>query len=88
MKNGLDYYAPSPKRAESRASSGGVKKSRDVNNYQKPQGPIGISRVGVGLGGVNHGPCGTQGHHDDLVGVSGSPGLHGEGRGMGTNRKG
>ena len=88
MKNGLDYYAPTPKRAESRASSGGVKKSRDVNDYQKPQGPIGISRIGVGLGGSNLGNCGTQGPHGGGDGESGSPGLHGESRGMGTNRKG
>jgi hypothetical protein len=78
------------KHMEPRASRGGVMKARDVNMYQPPQGPIGINRTpGPGLGGVNLGHCGTQGeHYVSTDGGSGSPGLHGENRGMGTNRKG
>ncbi len=56
--------------------------------YCPPTGPIGISRVGVGLGGENCGPAGTQGKYDTPVSESGSPGLHGRDKGMGTNRKG
>lgn len=72
-----------------RATSGGIKSARDVRNYQPPQGPIGISRVGVGLGGHNCGPCGTQGPYESTGdGASGSPGLGGKNRGMGSNRRG
>jgi hypothetical protein len=28
--------------------------------YSPPQGPTGQMRQGVGLGGTNHGQCGTQ----------------------------
>lgn len=63
---------------------------RDVLNYQPPQGPIGIMRTpGPGLGGANLGCCGTQGQRSSTGdGAGGSPGLHGENRGMGVNRKG
>jgi hypothetical protein len=71
-----------------RASSGGVMpgETKDVNNYQPPQGPRGImesqspglhgvnsgntnqpervqSSGSVGLGGTNHGCCGSQGKY-------------------------
>ena len=71
-----------------RASGGGAQVCRDVMNYKPPTGPIGIDRVGVGLGGANLGNCGTQGSGVRGDGAGGSPGLHGENRGMGTNRKG
>lgn len=57
-------------------------------SYSPPTGPIGIDRVGVGLGGANLGNCGTQTGGARGDGAGGSPGLHGENRGMGTNRKG
>jgi hypothetical protein len=87
----LSEFGPdAPKTMEPRATRGGVMKARDVNMYQPPQGPIGITRTpGPGLGGSNLGCCGTQGRHDtDGDGGSGSPGLHGMNQGMGTNRKG
>lgn len=31
--------------------------------YSPPQGPKGQSHEGPGLGGTNHGNCGTQGRH-------------------------
>lgn len=59
---------------------------RDVNNYCPPQGPIGIGHSGPGLGGHNCGNTGSQGPYDDDYETSGSPGLHGQNEGMGTNR--
>lgn len=76
----------------------------DVMGYQPPVGPIGITRPGApGLGGANLGNCGSQGRYSSGSsgaaqttpptgdGAGGAPGikrLGGEGRGMGTNRKG
>lgn len=87
----LSEYGPeSPMNQKPRATNGGRMPVRDVMDYQPPTGPIGINRVGVGLGGSNYGCCGTQGNHHGVRGdgAGGSPGLHGENRGMGTNRKG
>lgn len=86
----LSGFGPdSPSNQKARATSGGVMSARDVNAYATPQGPIGISHTGVGLGGANLGCCGTQGPSSGRGdGASGSPGLHGKDRGMGTNRKG
>lgn len=88
----LSGFGPdSPANQKPRATSGGVMMSdkKGVNAYAPPQGPIGISRTGVGLGGANLGCCGTQGPSGARGdGASGSPGLHGKDRGMGTNRKG
>lgn len=81
------YGNDSSQPQKARASSGGVKQARDVMNYSPPKGPIGIDRVGVGLGGANLGCCGTQGPSGDRGdGASGSPGLGGRNKGMGTNR--
>lgn len=76
--------APAPALSASQGRS-----QRDVNNYQRPQGPsnIGDSKS-PGLHGNNYGSCGTQGEYDITCETSGSPGLHGNNRGMGTNRKG
>ena len=85
----LSEFGPdSAKPQAARATSGGVKQARDVMGYRPPQGPTSIGNRGVGLGGENLGVCGTQGKYGTGVSESGSPGLHGENRGMGTNRKG
>ncbi len=56
-----EEYGPNTKKIQApRAKSGGVTRAGDVNGYHKPQGPIGINRVAVGLGGDNYGNCGTQ----------------------------
>ena len=85
----LSEYGPdSSKPQASRATSGGVTRARDVMGYKPPTGPIGIGHVGPCLGGANLGSCGTQTGGSRGDGGGGSPGLHGENRGMGTNRKG
>ena len=85
----LSEYGPDANKPQApRARSGGVTSARDVMGYKPPQGPIGISRTGVGLGGANLGNCGTQGPSSDRGdGAGGSPGLHGDNEGMGTNRE-
>jgi hypothetical protein len=89
MKTGRDIlsgYGPDaskPQRAS--ASCGGVL-PKDVKPipYSPPQGPIGISRVGVGLGGVNHG---NNPQKASPSRGSGSPGIGGSNRGNdGTQR--
>jgi hypothetical protein len=88
----LGEYGPDANKPQApRARSGGVtmKDKRDVMNYKPPTGPIGITRTGVGLGGANLGNCGTQGPAPSRGdGAGGSPGLHGDDEGMGTNRGG
>ena len=86
----LSEYGPDANKPQApRARGGGPTTARDVMNYKPPQGPIGISRVGVGLGGANLGNCGTQGPSPARGdGAGGSPGLHGDNEGMGTNREG
>ncbi len=85
----LSEFGPDASKSQaSRATRGGVERFRDVMGYSPPCGPIGINRVGVGLGGENLGNCGTQQRTGVGVGESGSPGLGGENRGMGENRKG
>lgn len=83
----LSEYGPdASKRQAARATSGGVKKARDVNAYQKPQGPTSIGNRGVGLGGKNYGN--TPGFNTCPTGEGGSPGLGGRNLGPGVNRKG
>jgi hypothetical protein len=84
----LSEYGPDKAMHEKpRASHGGQMPVRDVHNYQHPCGPTDQHHVGVGLGGEVHrhgtqGPSGFQGHE------TGSPGLHGESKGHGSNRRG
>jgi hypothetical protein len=71
-----------------RATKGGETSARDVMNYSPPQGPMGImGNNKPGLGGDNCGNCGTQGASSISKSESGSPGLHGDNKGMGTNRR-
>ncbi len=45
-----------------RASNGGKMEKKDLP-YCPPVGPKGQMHQGPGLGGTNHGMCGTQGKH-------------------------
>lgn len=61
------------------AGRGGILpgQTKDVNNYQAPQGPKGIMEPqSPGLHGVNNGPGGVQGGEERLQ-RGGSPGLGG-----------
>lgn len=50
-------------------------------DYAKPQGPTNQMRQGVGLGGTNYGPCGSQGEYSLRTQTSGSPGIGGTNKG-------
>ncbi len=56
----LDYY--NSNMPDNRATNGGQCVPKEIP-YDPPKGPEGIMRKGVGLGGTNHGTCGTQGKH-------------------------
>ena len=58
-KDFLGEYGPEPT-SGSRASSGGKQDPKPLA-YSPPKGPQGQSHQGPGLGGTNHGQCGTQG---------------------------
>ena len=45
-----------------RATNGGHCEPKPIP-YSPPKGPSGQMRQGPGLGGTNHGCCGTQGRH-------------------------
>lgn len=59
-----NYGKDSSQPQKPRAYCGGVE-AKDVKdiNYSTPQGPTNQMRRAVGLGGTNHGCCGTQGKH-------------------------
>lgn len=57
----LDMYNPSGDEGN-RASNGGKMEKKELP-YSPPKGPSGQMRQGPGLGGTNHGCCGTQGKH-------------------------
>ena len=74
----LGEYGPESRRHDKpSAGSGGVTQARDVHNYSPPLGPT--------LHGYNCGNAGTQGTYTTDRETSGSPGLHGSNKGMGTN---
>lgn len=50
--------------------------------YSPPKGPLGQMHQGPGLGGDNHG-CGQDGTSERMTG---SPGLHGTNKGVGSQR--
>lgn len=57
----LDHYSDNSSMGTNRASGGGQQSPKDLP-YSPPQGPKGITQGnGPGIGGSNHGNCGTQG---------------------------
>lgn len=56
----LDQFSDNSGMGGNRATSGGQQTPKDLP-YSPPQGPKGItSGNGPGIGGSNHGNCGTQ----------------------------
>lgn len=55
----LSEYGPE-RSSPGRASNGGQMERKDLP-YSPPVGPKGQMHKGSGLGGTNHGCCGTQG---------------------------
>lgn len=58
----LRQYGPDSKPGGKRADHGGVMEKKELP-YSPPVGPKGQSNNSPGLGGTNHGCCGTQGRH-------------------------
>jgi len=59
----LDEYGRDSHQPQApRATNGGCCEPKDLP-YDPPVGPSGQMREGPGLGGTNHGVCGTQGRH-------------------------
>ena len=57
----LSEYGPDAAKSQKpAATSGGVTECKELA-YDPPKGPTGMMRQGPGLGGTNHGNCGTQG---------------------------
>lgn len=57
----LNDYSNNSSMGSNRATNGGQQEVKDLP-YSPPQGPKGITQGnGPGLGGANHGNCGTQG---------------------------
>ena len=60
-KDILSMYGPdSPDKQMPRATSGGVKECKPLP-YSPPKGPSNQMSQAPGIGGTNHGMCGTQG---------------------------
>lgn len=55
-----EYGKDSGAGEKARATNGGRMEPKPLD-YSPPKGPIGQMRQGPGLGGTNHGNCGTQG---------------------------
>lgn len=55
-----DYGRDSNTSQAARATNGGKQNPKPIP-YSPPKGPEGIMKEGPGLGGTNHGNCGTQG---------------------------
>ena len=84
----LSEYGPDASKPQAaRATKGGCTDARDVMNYRPPQGPTNIGDPkSPGIHGTNYGNCGTQGPKAFQSEGSGSVGLGGKNKGMGTNR--
>ena len=61
-KDILSNYGPESKPGGNRSACGGVIEAKPLP-YSPPVGPMGQGNKGPGLGGTNHGTCGTQGKH-------------------------
>ena len=85
-----EILGPSRSMPRSKKLDGGIEMDDkcDVMNYRAPYGPSSISNCGPGLGGDNCGNSGSQGKSSTRMYESGSPGLGGRNKGMGTNRRG
>jgi len=57
-----DYGRDSTQRQAARPTNGGRQDPKPTS-YSPPKGPSDQMREGPGLGGDNHGTCGTQGRH-------------------------
>ncbi len=58
----LSEYGPESKSKGSGAEDGGIRPGEEKQiPYSPPKGPTGQMRQGPGLGGTNHGNCGSQG---------------------------
>ena len=57
-----DYGLDSRQPQAGRATNGGQCEPKQIP-YSTPQGPTSQMRQGPGLGGINHGCCGTQGKY-------------------------
>jgi len=61
MRDILSEYGPdSPANQQPRATNGGQMLVKPIP-YSPPKGPSGQMSQSVGIGGTNHGCCGTQG---------------------------
>jgi hypothetical protein len=82
-----EYGNDSHQPQQPRAKGGGEQSPRDVMNYSPPKGPSNINDAqSPGLHGDNYGNCGTQGPKSTRAESSGSVGIGGRNKGMGTNR--
>lgn len=63
MSDILSNYGKDSRQPQAgRATNGGQCDPKPLS-YSTPVGPNGQMRQGPGLGGTNHGQCGTQGKH-------------------------
>jgi hypothetical protein len=58
----LRNYGPDRREDGKRATNGGQMEKKELP-YSPPTGPKGQTHNAPGLGGTNHGCCGTQGRH-------------------------
>lgn len=61
MSEILSEYGRDSSQSQAPRATGGGKPEVKPLPYSPPAGPTSQSHVGPGLGGTNHGTCGTQG---------------------------